>query len=168
MMDKTNRITKRTIALTAAIGSLLVMATVTANTIWLSRQTTAAMDEAVSAVSAFYLEAMADRRAKSITNLINGSFDEMEKAVTFIEGEQIESQQELRDTIGKVESLLDLNRFALVDEDDIVYTQYTTYTGRSRHAFAVVSVEEGSRSKTTKEGLLRSIRYRRHCQSAGA
>ena len=135
MMDKTNRITKRTIALTAAIGSLLVMATVTANTIWLSRQTTAATDEAVSAVSAFYLEAMADRRAKSITNLINDSFDEMEKAVTFIEGEQIESQQELRDTIGKVESLLDLNRFALVDEDDIVYTQYTTYTGRSRHAF---------------------------------
>lgn len=34
-----------------------------------------------------------------------------------------------------MESLLGLRRFALVDKDNIVYTQYTTYTGRSRHAF---------------------------------
>ncbi len=28
-----------------------------------------------------------------------------------------------------------MNRLALVDEDNIVYTQYTTYTGGSRHPF---------------------------------
>ncbi len=28
-----------------------------------------------------------------------------------------------------------MNQFALVDEDNIVYTHYTTYTGGSRHAF---------------------------------
>ena len=128
-------ITKRTIVLTAIIGSLLIMVSITANTVWESRQAATATNEAVSAVSSFYLEAMADRRAKTITNLINNSFDEMEKAVTFIEGEHIESQEALRDTIGKFESLLGLNRFALVDEDDVVYTQYTTYTGRSRHDF---------------------------------
>ncbi|MCR5686003.1 MAG: GGDEF domain-containing protein [Lachnospiraceae bacterium] len=31
--------------------------------------------------------------------------------------------------------MLSLSRFALVDEDNIVYTQYTTYTGGSRHEF---------------------------------
>ncbi|MCR5322956.1 MAG: diguanylate cyclase [Lachnospiraceae bacterium] len=31
--------------------------------------------------------------------------------------------------------MLSLNRFALIDENDIVYTQYTTYTGKSRHEF---------------------------------
>ncbi|MBO7335874.1 MAG: GGDEF domain-containing protein, partial [Lachnospiraceae bacterium] len=45
------------------------------------------------------------------------------------------SVQEIRSSIGTVKSLLGLNRFALVDEDDVVYTQYTTYTGGSRHAF---------------------------------
>ena len=92
-MAKKKQITNRTFVLTAVIGSLLIMASITANTIWESKQAAALTDEAVSAVSAFYLEAMADRRAKAITNLINDSIDEMEKAVTFIEGEQIGSQE---------------------------------------------------------------------------
>ena len=125
-MAKKIRITKKAVVLTAVIGSLLIMASITANTIWEAKQAAAATEEAVSAVSAFYLEAMADRRAKAITNLINDSFDEMEKAVTFIAGEPIGSQDELRNAIGKVESLLGLNRFALVDEDNVVYTHYTT------------------------------------------
>ena len=123
------------IVLTAVIGSLLIMAMVSANTLWVSKQSSEATDEAVSAVSSFYLEAMADRRSKTITNLINSNFEEMEKAVAFIQDEKIGSQEELRNTIGKIKSLLGLSRFALVDKDNIVYTQYTTYTGRSRHAF---------------------------------
>ena len=134
-MKKKKRITNRTFLLTAVIGSMLVVAMVMGNTLWASRQTGAATDEAVSAVSSFYLEAMADRRAKTITNLINSNYEQMEKAVELIKGEQIGSQDELRHNIGLVKSLLNLNRFALVDEDDIVYTQYTTYTGRSRHSF---------------------------------
>lgn len=134
-MKGKKKITNRTIVLTAVIGSLLVTAMVTANTLWSSRQTGIATDEAVSEVSSFYLEAMADRRSKTITNLINSNFDQMEKAVELIKGEDIDSQDDLRHNIGIVKSLLSLNRFALVDEDDIVYTQYTTYTGRSRHSF---------------------------------
>ena len=135
MTQQKKQMTKRTFVLTAVIGSLLIVAMVIVNTLWASKQTVAATDEAVSAVSSFYLEAMADRRAKTIKNLISDNFEEMEKAVAFIEDEKVDSQEELRDTIGKVQSLLSLNRFALVDEDNVVYTQYTTYTGRSRHPF---------------------------------
>jgi diguanylate cyclase (GGDEF)-like protein len=49
--------------------------------------------------------------------------------------ENIDSQETLRAVIGKIKTLLSLKRFALVDEDNVVYTQYTTYTGGSRHAF---------------------------------
>ena len=134
-MKKKKRITKRTLILTAVIGSFLIMATLAANTLWTSRRNESATNEAVSAVSSFYLEAMADRRARIITNQINNSFVQMEKAISFIVDEEVGSQEELRDAIGKVKSLLSLNRFALVDEDNLVYTQYTTYTGRSRHEF---------------------------------
>ncbi|MCR5603483.1 MAG: hypothetical protein K6G27_07260 [Lachnospiraceae bacterium] len=134
-MKENKKITNKTIVLTAVIGSMLVVAMVTANTLWASKQTAAATDEAVSAVSSFYLETMADRRAQTISDLIDSNFDQMEKAVEMIKGEEIGSQDELRHNLGLVRSLLNLNRFALVDEDDIVYTQYTTYTGRSRHAF---------------------------------
>ncbi len=134
-MSKETRITSRTFVLTAVIGSLLVMTAVTANSLRASKQTSAATEDAVAAVSSFYLEAMADRRAKTITNLINNNFDEMEKAVSFIADEKLSSQEDLRNAIGKVKSLLGLGRFALVDKDNVVYTQFTTYTGGSRHAF---------------------------------
>lgn len=131
----TKKITNKTLVLTAVIGSLLIMTMVTVNTLRISKRSNDATNEAVAAVSSFYLDAMADRRAKTITNLINNNFDEMGKAVAFIEDEQVNSQEELRNTIGKIKSLLGLSRFALVDKDNIVYTQYTTYTGRTRHAF---------------------------------
>ena len=130
-----SRITNKTFVLTAAIGSFMIMVTVIANTIWASRQTVTGTNEAVSAVSSFYLEAMADRRAKIITNLINNNFNQMQKVIDFINEEGIEDQDALRRELGRMKLLLSLNRLALVDEDDIVYTQYSTYTGGSRHEF---------------------------------
>ena len=133
-MTKKN-ISNRTFVITAAIGSALITVILILNTLWASRQTIKATDEAVSAVSSFYLNAMANRRARTITNLINNNFDQMEKAVDVIRDEEIETQEELRSSIGMIKSLLSLSRFALVDEDNVVYTQYTTYTGGSRHEF---------------------------------
>lgn len=147
-MTNKKHISNRTFVLTAVIGSLLLMAMVSANSIWSTRLTTSATDEAVSAVSAFYLETMADRRARMVTNQINSDFDQMEKAVAYIEEEGIESQEELRTTLGKIRELLSLSRFALVDEDNIVYTQYTTYTGGSRHQFLSEGKLEGRTSST--------------------
>lgn len=129
------RITNRSFLLTAVIGSLLIMALVTANSIWLSNQTLLKTEGAISAVSVFYLDTMADRRARTVSNQIDNEFSQMEKALDFIRDEKIESQEELRDMLGKIKSLLSQNRFALVDQDDVVYTQYTTYTGKSRHEF---------------------------------
>lgn len=134
-MSKKRQITNRTFVLTAVLGSFLILVLVTANTIMSSKRASVATDEAVSKVSAFYLEAMADRRAQTIANLIEENFEEMEKAVAFIAREQITTQDELRHAIGTVRYLLSIDRFSLVDEDDIVYTQSTTYTGRTRHVF---------------------------------
>lgn len=134
-MAQKNKVTRKTLVLTAVIGSFLIMAMEIANTLLISKQSSEATNKAVSAVSYFYLDAMADRRAKTVTNLINSNFDQMEKAVAYIADEKIDSREDLRSVIGKVKSLLGLSRFALVDKDNIVYTQYTTYTGRSRHAF---------------------------------
>lgn len=130
-----NRITKKSFILTAVVGVTLLMALVSINTILSVRETKMATNEAVSEVSSFYLEAMADRRAKTITNLINNNFTQMEKAVDYINDAGIGSEEELRTIIGDLKSLLSLDRFALVDDDKIVHTQYTTYTGGSRHAF---------------------------------
>lgn len=132
---KKRRITEKTFATTAVVGSILIMIMLLANTYWAYLESVSSTNKAVSAVSAFYLESMADRRSKTITNLIENNFDYMEKAVSVIDDEKIENQEDLRAAIGRMKKLLSLNRFALVDEDNIVYTQYTTYTGGSRYPF---------------------------------
>ena len=58
------RITKKNFILTAVVGGVMLMAMIISNTILSSKQTVSATNEAVSEVSSFYLEAMADRRAK--------------------------------------------------------------------------------------------------------
>ncbi|MBR3306903.1 MAG: GGDEF domain-containing protein [Lachnospiraceae bacterium] len=152
-MKKKKRITHRTFVLTAVTGGILIMVVLAISILWSYKRTNNATDEAVSAVSEFYLEAMADRRARTITNLINNSFEQMDKAMAFIRDEDIMTQDDLRLAIGKVKSLLSLNRFAVVDTDNIVYTQYTTYTGGSRHAFlAEEKMEERYISTVLKYG----------------
>jgi diguanylate cyclase (GGDEF)-like protein len=59
----------------------------------------------------------------------------MRIAIAYIADEDVNSQEDLRGAIGRVESLLAMNQFALVDENNVVYTRYTTYTGGSRHEF---------------------------------
>ena len=147
-MNGKKQITNRRIVWTAVIGSLIVVAMMSANTVYTSRKTEHTTDEAVSKVSSFYLEAMADRRAKIITNLIDSNFNQMEKAVAYVEDAAPASPEELQNELGRIKSLLSLNRFAMVDEDDIVYTQYTTYTGRSRHPF-LEEVKSNDRVITT-------------------
>ncbi len=120
---------------TAIAGGAIVMLILTIGTLWASRKTVSTTDKAVSAVSSFYLEAMADQRARAIKNLIDNNFEHMQKAMYVIESEDIESQEDLRKMLGEIKTILSLNRFALVDEDNVVYTQYTTYSGGSRYDF---------------------------------
>ena len=128
-------ITRKKFRITAIVGSIVLIAMISINSIVSANQATHATNEAVSEVSSFYLEAMADGHAKTITNLINNNFSLMEKAVAYINKEGIGSEEELRIAIGDLKYILALDRFALVDDDNIVHMQYTTYTGGSRHAF---------------------------------
>ncbi|MCR5268592.1 MAG: hypothetical protein K6E16_08755 [Lachnospiraceae bacterium] len=86
-MNGKKQLTNKRIVWTAVIGSLIVVAMMAFNTVYTSRKTEHSTDESVSKISSFYLEAMADRRAKIITNLVNNNFDQMEKAVGFIKDE---------------------------------------------------------------------------------
>lgn len=90
-MAQKKRITNTTLVLTAVIGSITILAMMFANNLWDSKLSKGVTNDAVSAVSAFYLEAMADQRSKAVTNLVNNNFEELETAVAFIDNEKIDS-----------------------------------------------------------------------------
>ena len=91
-MKQKDQITNKTFLLTAVIGSLLIVTMVAVSAIWNFGKTVTATDEAVSEVSSFYLETMAESHAKTITNLVSSSFDEMRIAIAYIQDEEVNSQ----------------------------------------------------------------------------
>ena len=126
---------KRSISLTAVIGSILVLLVVTAAALWTASGTRTAADHAAFAVSEFYLEELAGRRSEIVTSFLETKAQQMERAVSLLNPKILESQETLRKYIGNVEAIQGMGLFALVDEDNVVYTEYSTYNGGSRYSF---------------------------------
>jgi len=126
---------KRSLIWMTVIGAVIVVLIIVGATVWMSDGARNATDRAVERVSEFYLEELADRRTQVVTRYFDTKADQMERAVSLMDPEDLASQESLRSFIGKVEDLYGLDLFAVVNEDQIVYTEYTTYSGASRYTF---------------------------------
>lgn len=126
---------KRSNLFPALIGAVIVVLIVTAATLWMSAGARKATDDAVEKVSEFYLEELADRRSQVVTRFFETKADQMQRALALMTQEDLSSQEALRSFIGRVEALYGLELFAVADEDNVVYTEHTTYMGGSRYAF---------------------------------
>ncbi len=125
---------KQTVAL-AVWGGALIAAILLITTIWVTSSARTGTKEAVSRVSEFYLEEMAGRRARVVAQELNNHFDYMKNAIGLLEGSDLISQDALRSFLAKVETLYGVDKFALVDEQGIVYTEHSTVSGLSRYSF---------------------------------
>ncbi len=125
---------KQTLAV-AVWGGILISAVLLFTTIWVSNSASASTSQAVSRVSDFYLEELAGRRAQVVSEELKNNFTYMESALAILEDTNLESQESLRSFLGKVKKLYQLDKFALVDEKGIVYTEHSTTSGLSRYGF---------------------------------
>lgn len=139
---------KRTFPLVTVIGALVVILIVTGATLWMSSGARSATDQAVDMVSDFYLEELAGRRSQVVSRFFETKADQMERAVSLMSPQLLASQDTLREYIGNVKLFHGLSLFALVDEDDIVYTDHSTYMGGSRYAF-LADDQAGKKTITT-------------------
>ena len=126
---------RRRVIANAVAGGIIIAVILLVTTIWVSNSSRTGTDQAVSKVSEFYLEELAGRRAQVVAEELRMRFSYMENAVAIVEDEDLESQETLRKFFGKVEKLCGLNKFALVDENGIVYKQYTTEPGYDQYSF---------------------------------
>ena len=125
---------KQTLAV-AVWGGILISAVLLFTTIWVSNSASASTSQAVSRVSDFYLEELAGRRAQVVSEELKNNFTYMESALAILEDTNLESQESLRSFLGKVKKLYQLDKFVLVDEKGIVYTEHSTTSGLSRYGF---------------------------------
>ncbi len=139
---------KRVFPCTAVIGAVIVILIVTGATLWMSSGARSATDQAVGMVSDFYLEELAGRRSQVVSSFFETKTKQTERAAALMNPYVLSSLDTLRNYIGNVEALHGLSLFAVVDEDNIVYTDHTTYTGGSRYAF-LAEGQSGKRMITT-------------------
>ena len=126
---------KRFILTFIVLGAAAVVAIIIGLTLWMSAGARSATDKAVDQVSRFYMRELADRRSQAVSGMINQRLAEMRRALQLITPEDLTSQETLRAAIGRVEALYGLDLYALADEDNVVYTDLSTYMGGSRYAF---------------------------------
>ena len=99
-------------------------------------------DDAVYALTEFYLEELAERRTGVITANLNSRKQQMEAAVSGIKPENLESETSLREYLSFIQIFNNLNMFAMVDEEGMIYTASSTYAGISRFGFLTERITE--------------------------
>ncbi|MEY8338785.1 response regulator [Lachnospiraceae bacterium 62-35] len=125
---------KQTVAY-AILGGVVIAAILLITTIWVSNSARTGTNQAVTKVSKFYLEELAGRRALVVSEELKSNFAYMDNALSILEASDLESQETLRRFLGKVKRLYGVDKFALVNENGIVYTEESTASGLSRYSF---------------------------------
>ena len=138
----TNKNQKNRTAAYAVWGGITIALILIVTTLWVSKSARVGTDKAVARVSEFYLEELAGRRALVVSEELNNNFTYMENALEVLEQSNLASQESLRSFLGKVRKLYGVDKFAMVDEDGIVYAQHSTMSGLSRYSFLAEELTE--------------------------
>ena len=116
---------------------LLISCTV----IWV-RSSDNASEKMINLLGEFYLQEIADRNAYTISARIDDRTDQISRAVDELDTEHLNDEESVRKYISMVQNLNGLDIFALVDEDGMVYTADSTFSGISRFSFLSEDVED--------------------------
>lgn len=132
------------------IGALFVTLIAGGTSLWVTSGARSAANKAANRVTEFYLKEFAGRRSHMISASIEEEFEHMRRALLLITPEDLSSQEALRTFLGEIETAYSTDQYALVDEDDVVYARYATYSGGSRYEFlSDGSLEQGEVISTT-------------------
>ncbi len=92
-------------------------------------------DKAIDKISHFYIEEIAKNRASLISNELDKKYNYVNNAIDVISPKDLESPKALRNYLGNMRRLYNMDTFALVDENGLVYTSHSTCSGKTRYPF---------------------------------
>ncbi len=118
-MEKKNG--KRT-ALITAVGIVLLAAILVGGTVWMSRSAHRDTSEAARSVSLLYMDELAGRREQVVEDNLADNVQLIRAALGLLTEEDLSDLDHMRAYQRNVKQLFNLDRFAFVDEDGMVYT----------------------------------------------
>ncbi len=152
-----NKRQRKQTAVYAVVGGLLIAAILLITTIWVSSSARIGTSLAVNKVSEFYLEELAGRRAQVVSEELNSNFAYIENALGILDDADLQSQETLRLFLGEVKRIYGVEKFALVDENGIVYTEQSTSSGLSMYSFLSEELTEPVVSTTNLYGAKKQV-----------
>ncbi len=141
----------------AVVGGIVIAIILLVTTVWVSNSARVSTSQAVKRVSEFYLEELAGRREQVVSEELKNNFAYIENVLGILEESDLESQETLRKFIGKVKRLYGIDKFALVDENGIVYTEHSTTSGLSRYHFLAEGLAEPTITTSNLYGARKQV-----------
>ena len=113
---------------------LVIVLLIAATALW-TKSAQISSEKTINSLGEFYLEEITERNAGSITSELEKKAGQMEMALTILDQDYLQDETAIRHYIYMVQQMNGLDMFALVDEEGMVYTADSTFSGVSRFSF---------------------------------
>ena len=104
------------------IGGIVVAAILIITSFWIGRTAGHATEEAVHEVSIFYLDELAGRREQVVSANLNANIRNINTAIGLMDEADLSDLEHLQNYQARMKGLYDLDRFAFVDTNGLIYT----------------------------------------------
>ena len=118
MKEQGNNSTLRMLIMISLIMAMLVVA----GTMWMGHNAREANDEAVRAVSVFFLDELAGRREQVVSMNLKNTINDMETAISLLSEEDLKDESHLSEFQAQMKKLYNLEMFAFINDKGTIYT----------------------------------------------
>ena len=141
----------------AVIGGILVAAILVLGTVWMGHSASRDTDSAVRSVSLLYLDELAGRREQVVEDTLNDSSEKIRTAVDLMTEEDLSDEEHLRAYQARMKKLYDLEKFAFVDTEGVIYTSQGTQDNIDDYHFDHLTLEQPEISLLNPESTDRKV-----------
>ncbi len=138
-MRNAGRSTTTTVAI---IGGIVILAFFVLGTVWSGRSAAKDANEAVHSVSLLYLDELAGRREQVVASNLRDKIEDIGVAIELMTDEDLSDLEHLQAYQSRIKRMYDLEKFAFVDEDGLIYTALGMQTNIRDYQFDYQTLSE--------------------------
>ena len=135
MRAETHPSQKSKVALTMISGGVIIAAILILTTLLMGQSARRATEEAVHMVSDFYLRELAGRREQVVASNLSDNISNMRAAIELLEEDDLSDMAHLRAWQARMKKLYNLEKFAFVDTNGLIYTSLGTENAIEEYHF---------------------------------
>ena len=139
---KTQAAPKERNLLIGLIGGVLVALLLILGNVWQGNSARKSTEEAVHSVSNFYLQELAGRREQVVASNLNASIKNMYTAIGLLTEEDLSDMEHLQAFQYRMRKLYEVEKFAFVDSNGLIYTATGTQSNITDYAFNHLTIKK--------------------------